>query len=189
MDATRVRKNLQDVQGLMYDANLRLNELQLYVETSRQRAGYEEELQQRQEIIESQAKEIDHLKDVISSYENERLEIQRMLQRTNGEILSDESDESSETTTSSPFFSSPSPPPPPPLSPNQSKRHKADTVTEIICKKCDNLAFATQFSYDRHVRTMHERKFRFPCNSCCAGFETAARLSAHLQRVHNVTCL
>ena len=87
MDATRVRKNLQDVQGLMYDANLRLNELQLYVETSRQRAGYEEELQQRQEIIESQAKEIDHLKDVISSYENERLEIQRMLQRTNGEIL------------------------------------------------------------------------------------------------------
>lgn len=189
----------------MFNANLRLNNLQLYVETSRKKANVDLELQQLKETIESQAKEIEYLKCIVNNYRSEREDLLRILQRDTDNTVQDSESESSvlsfEERVTSPYFS-PSSPSPSSSSSTSSvttssfsaslsslRKRKAEDVRGYFCEKCNNLAFTTQFSYDRHVRTIHERKFRFSCDKCTAGFETAARLTAHLQRIHNITRL
>jgi hypothetical protein len=186
----------------MFDANLTLNELQIYMDTTsaNDHTALEQESQQQKIIIQTQAQEIVNLKKIVAKFQRQQAAIRRLLDNTstividhdkeenesdvsvsseNEDVFSESESESSSVLSfeqiTSQYFSEP-----------PSKRKAVREGEGYFCEKCDNMAFSTRCSYDRHIRTIHERNFRFPCDGCNAGFETASRLIAHQQRVHSV---
>lgn len=150
LNAARVRESLTIIQEHLFNANLQLNELQLYVESDR-----ENEIRDYRIAVQAQADEIAQLHKLIATLQMEKATLQS--NQSNGDLVSPH------------FFGK-------------------ENIKEEYLFRCDlcNCLFSSKFSYDRHKRHVHERQYKFPCKNCSAGFETTARLAAHLQRVHGV---
>ena len=54
----------------------------------------------------------------------------------------------------------------------------------IVCNlgECDNASYSSQSSLKQHIRTMHEKKFKFNCQKCRYGTDNQNCLTSH--RIH-----
>ena len=57
------------------------------------------------------------------------------------------------------------------------------TERQLPCDQCDKV-FHQHFLLKNHVKSVHEKKFRFNCETCSIGFTVNQSYQKHLRRVH-----